>query len=90
MFLEAWLGSSSLTPRWLALSLVASCIGFAESIKIIRMPQSLTGALQGWLGNKDTVLHSGEGVVSIARWAGKLVAWANDRGVKVLFLCLSV
>lgn len=40
--------------------------------------------LQGWLGNKDTVLHSGEGVVSIARWAGKFVAWANDRGVKVI------
>ena len=44
---------------------------------------------QGWLGNKDTVLHSGEGVVSIARWAGKFVAWANDRGVKVIHILLT-
>jgi len=39
--------------------------------------------MQGWLGNRDSVLHSGEGSISIARWAGKLVAWANDKGVKV-------
>ena len=37
---------------------------------------------QGWLGSRDTVLHSGEGAVSTARWAGNLIAWANDRGVK--------
>ena len=39
--------------------------------------------MQGWLGNRDTILHSGEGAISIARWAGKLVAWANDKGIKV-------
>ena len=39
--------------------------------------------MQGWLGNRDTMLHSGEGAISIARWAGKLVAWANDKGIKV-------
>ena len=39
--------------------------------------------LQGWLGNKDTVVHAGEGPVHIARWAGLAIAWANNAGVRV-------
>lgn len=63
-----------------------------STIYITRQPCTLSilrhdAMLQGWLGNKDTVLHSGEGVVSIARWSGKFVAWANDRGVKVNSAC---
>ena len=39
--------------------------------------------VQGWLGSKDSVIHSGEGPIHIARWSGNLIAWANDLGVKV-------
>ena len=38
---------------------------------------------KGWLGNRDHVLHSGEGAVHAVRWRGSLIAWANDAGVKV-------
>ncbi|KAI0053795.1 vacuolar assembling protein VPS41 [Auriscalpium vulgare] len=38
---------------------------------------------KGWLGHKETVLHSGEGPVWQVRWRGRLIAWANDMGVKV-------
>lgn len=38
---------------------------------------------QGWLGSKDAILHSGEGPVQEIKWAGTLIAWANDLGVKV-------
>ena len=39
--------------------------------------------LQGWLGARDNLIHSGEGPISRVRWAGSLVAWANNLGVKV-------
>ncbi len=39
--------------------------------------------MQGWLGSKDTILHSGEGPIQAIRWSGNLIAWANDLGVKV-------
>ena len=32
---------------------------------------------------RDVVLHAGEGPVRRVRWAGTLIAWANDSGVKV-------
>ena len=47
---------------------------------------------KGWLGARDHVLHAGEGPVLGAAWSPPaspngnpvdLVAWANDRGVKV-------
>ncbi|TFK43987.1 vacuolar assembling protein VPS41 [Crucibulum laeve] len=38
---------------------------------------------KGWLGHKETVLHSGEGPIWQVRWRGRLVAWANDVGVKI-------
>ena len=38
---------------------------------------------QGWLGSKDAILHSGEGPIQEIKWAGTLIAWANDLGVKV-------
>ncbi|KAG6812138.1 hypothetical protein H0H92_004137 [Tricholoma furcatifolium] len=38
---------------------------------------------KGWLGHKDTVLHSSEGPIWQVRWRGRLVAWANDLGVKI-------
>lgn len=33
---------------------------------------------KGWLGHKETVLHSGEGPIWQVRWRGRLIAWAND------------
>lgn len=39
--------------------------------------------MQGWLGSKDSVVHSGEGPIHVARWSGNYIAWANDLGVKV-------
>ncbi|XP_006456893.1 hypothetical protein AGABI2DRAFT_229096 [Agaricus bisporus var. bisporus H97] len=38
---------------------------------------------KGWLGHKETLLHSGEGPIWQVRWRGRLIAWANDLGVKI-------
>ncbi|KAF9282310.1 Vacuolar protein sorting-associated protein 41 [Mortierella alpina] len=38
---------------------------------------------KGWLGNRDTVLHSGEGPIYAIKWCGNLIAWSNDLGVKI-------
>ncbi|KAG6330412.1 hypothetical protein ID866_8678 [Astraeus odoratus] len=38
---------------------------------------------KGWLGHKETVLHSGEGPIWHVRWRTHLIAWANDFGVKI-------
>ncbi|PPQ94822.1 hypothetical protein CVT25_007459 [Psilocybe cyanescens] len=47
----------------------------------------LSGSLvmreKGWLGHKETVLHSGEGPIWQVKWRGRLIAWANDNGVKI-------
>ncbi|GJE87282.1 vacuolar assembling protein VPS41 [Phanerochaete sordida] len=47
------------------------------------MSGNLTLHEKGWLGYKETVLHSGEGPIWQARWRGRLIAWANDLGVKI-------
>ena len=39
---------------------------------------NLTLQEKGWLGHKETLLHSGEGPIWQVRWRGKLIAWAND------------
>lgn len=37
-----------------------------------------------WLvGNRDNVIHSGEGPILAIKWKGDLLAWANPSGVKV-------
>ena len=42
----------------------------------------LAGALvlreKGWLGHKETTLHTGEGPIWHVRWRTHLIAWAND------------
>ncbi|CAA7259453.1 unnamed protein product [Cyclocybe aegerita] len=47
----------------------------------------MSGALvlreKGWLGHKETTIHSGEGPIYQVRWRGRLIAWANDNGVKI-------
>ncbi|PCH40689.1 hypothetical protein WOLCODRAFT_117498 [Wolfiporia cocos MD-104 SS10] len=47
------------------------------------MAGSLVLHEKGWLGYKETILHSGEGPVWQVRWQGRLIAWANDLGVKI-------
>ncbi|KAG4305528.1 hypothetical protein PORY_001084 [Pneumocystis oryctolagi] len=39
--------------------------------------------ISGWLGNKDIVLHYGEGPIYEIQWHENLIAWANDMGVKI-------
>ncbi|KIY49134.1 vacuolar protein sorting-associated protein 41 [Fistulina hepatica ATCC 64428] len=47
----------------------------------------LAGSLElrekGWLGYRETVLHIGEGPIWQVRWRDRLIAWANDLGVKI-------
>ena len=55
---------------------------------------SAAAAASGWLGSigigsntgKDTVLHSGEGVIGTIKWSlsGKYVAWVNEHGIKIM------
>lgn len=42
------------------------------------MAGSLVLREKGWLGHKETVLHTGEGPIWHVRWRGRLIAWAND------------
>jgi len=51
-------------------------------------------AASSWLGSiglgtnngKDTVLHSGEGSISVIRWSlsGKYITWVNEEGIKIM------
>jgi hypothetical protein len=51
-------------------------------------------AAQGWLGaiglggnsGKDTILHAGEGTISMIKWSlsGKFVAWVNEHGIRIM------
>ncbi|KAK0565354.1 Vacuolar protein sorting-associated protein 41 [Tilletia horrida] len=47
----------------------------------------MAGALvlreKSWFGHRETVLHAGEGPIWTARWRTNLIAWANDRGVRI-------
>lgn len=48
----------------------------------------------GWLGSmglgtssgKDTILHSGEGIISTIKWSlsGRYVVWLNEHGIKIM------
>ncbi|KAK3938988.1 putative vacuolar protein sorting-associated protein [Diplogelasinospora grovesii] len=61
-----------------------------------RSTATTTGAsaqAAGWLGSmvgattgKDTVLHSGEGIINAIRWSisGKYVVWFNEHGFKIM------
>ncbi|KAJ3297142.1 Vacuolar protein sorting-associated protein 41 [Borealophlyctis nickersoniae] len=43
---------------------------------------------KGWFGNKDVVIHSGEGPIYNVKWRGSYIAWANEAGIKI-YDCLS-
>ncbi|KAA1109715.1 Vacuolar protein sorting-associated protein 41 [Puccinia graminis f. sp. tritici] len=45
---------------------------------------NLTLHEKGWLGNKETVLHSNEGSIWSAEWKNNLVVWANDTGIRII------
>lgn len=38
---------------------------------------------KGWLGHKETTIHSNEGPIWAIRWQSTLIAWANDSGVRI-------
>ncbi|KAF5322517.1 hypothetical protein D9619_000186 [Psilocybe cf. subviscida] len=61
--------------------------GFAKKSTRAFVCGGLSGALvlreKGWLGHKETTIHSGEGPIWQVRWRGTLIAWANDNGVKI-------
>ncbi|KAF8882653.1 vacuolar assembling protein VPS41 [Mucidula mucida] len=61
--------------------------GFAKKSTRGFVCGGLAGSLvlreKGWLGHNDTVLHVGEGPIWHVRWRGRLIAWANDLGVKI-------
>uniref|UniRef100_K3WSM7 RING-type domain-containing protein n=1 Tax=Globisporangium ultimum (strain ATCC 200006 / CBS 805.95 / DAOM BR144) TaxID=431595 RepID=K3WSM7_GLOUD len=38
---------------------------------------------KGWIIDKESTIHEGEGPVHAIRWKDGLIAWANDWGVKV-------
>jgi len=42
------------------------------------MAGSLVMHEKGWLGHKETPIHSGEGPIWTSKWRGNLIAWAND------------
>lgn len=37
-----------------------------------------------WFGHKETVLHAGEGPIWAIAWRDRWIAWANDRGVRIV------
>lgn len=45
---------------------------------------NLTLHEKGWLGNKETILHSDEGSIWSAEWKNNLVVWANDTGIRII------
>ncbi|GJQ08777.1 hypothetical protein GpartN1_g568.t1 [Galdieria partita] len=39
---------------------------------------------KSWLGGgSDAILHHGEGPIYCVRWQGDLIAWANNRGIRI-------
>ncbi|TFK47011.1 vacuolar protein sorting-associated protein 41 [Heliocybe sulcata] len=61
--------------------------GFAKKSTRAFVCGGMAGSLvlheKGWLGHKETVLHTGEGPIWSVRWRDRLIAWANDLGVKI-------
>eukprot|EP01084_Bolivina_argentea_P086905 157033_1 len=41
----------------------------------------------GFFRSDNKVLHSGEGAIYCIAWKCELIAWANDRGVKIFDIC---
>ncbi|WFD00610.1 Vacuolar protein sorting-associated protein 41 [Malassezia yamatoensis] len=48
------------------------------------MNSALVHREKRWFGHKETILHSGEGPIWTLSWHDRWIAWANDRGVRVL------
>ncbi|KAL7751037.1 Vacuolar protein sorting-associated protein 41 [Sorochytrium milnesiophthora] len=44
---------------------------------------------KGWLGQKNVVLHQGEGAIYTVKWCGSLIAWGDENGVKIYDLSTS-
>ena len=48
---------------------------------IYNLPHAACGQAEE---TRHSVLHGGEGAVSAVKWQGSLVAWANQKGVKIV------
>jgi hypothetical protein len=67
------------------------CVALEPDYAKRKVRQLVTGGMagiltlheKGWLGQKDTALHSGEGPIWAIAWRGNLIAWANDEGVRI-------
>ncbi|KAI9206725.1 uncharacterized protein BJ171DRAFT_496668 [Polychytrium aggregatum] len=38
---------------------------------------------KGWFGNRDTIIHSGEGPIALVSWRHLFIVWANVTGIKM-------
>eukprot|EP00210_Caulerpa_lentillifera_P007525 g7190.t1 len=43
----------------------------------------LTLSSQGWLGSKNTILHSSHGPIHQVKWFSNFIAWTNDQCIRV-------
>ena len=69
-------------------------VGGKAGVTVGANTSSTAAAASGWLGSmglggdrgKDTVLHSGEGVIREVKWSlsGKWVVWVNEEGIKIM------
>ena len=47
---------------------------------VIGIGEKLTLFEKGWLRNKSSIIHSGEGFVRSIKWRRNFIAWANSQG----------
>lgn len=47
------------------------------------MAETLVMHEKGWLGHKETLIHSKEGPIWAISWRSSLIAWANDTGIRI-------
>lgn len=38
---------------------------------------------KSWFGHREVILHEGEGPIWTTQWQGNLIAWANDKGIRI-------
>lgn len=75
--------AQSMLPWRIAVPGCAAALNGKHGRKHLCGLERCTAMLQGWLGIKDTVLHSGEGAIQCVRWSSSLIAWANAVSTKV-------
>ncbi|KAF2459407.1 hypothetical protein BDY21DRAFT_190069 [Lineolata rhizophorae] len=69
-------------------------VGGRSGVSTNANTSSAAAVASGWLGSiglgsnngRDSILHSGEGAISIIKWSlsSKYVAWVNEQGIKIM------